>query len=167
MTTAEGSGHSTSAASLAHIVTVVLYHHMRYDPADPNHPAADHLVLSEGHACPIIYAAAADLGMAIGREREFWRPMTRENVLGLRDIDSELDGHPNSAEGFPFFAAASAAFLLFGLALIYAALGTMEFERMAMLLATADNTRSVFVLTGLAMTITGIGFKLAVVPFHM
>jgi NADH-quinone oxidoreductase subunit N len=43
----------------------------------------------------------------------------------------------------------------------------MEFERVAMLLATADKTRSVFVLTGLAMTATGIGFKLAVVPFHM
>jgi transketolase len=107
MTTAAGSGHPTSAASLAHIVTVVLYHHMRYDPADPNHLAADHLVLSEGHACPIIYAAAADLGMAIGREREFRRPMTREDTMGLRDIDSELDGHPNPAEGFPFFAAAT------------------------------------------------------------
>ena len=64
-------------------------------------------------------------------------------------------------------AAASAAFLLFGLALIYAELGTVEFERMAMLLTTGDNTRSVFVLTGLAMTVTGIGFNLAVVPFHM
>jgi NADH-quinone oxidoreductase subunit N len=64
-------------------------------------------------------------------------------------------------------AGASAAFLLFGLALIYAELGTVEFERMAMLLTTGDNTRSVFVLTGLAMTVTGIGFKLAVVPFHM
>ena len=64
-------------------------------------------------------------------------------------------------------AAASAAFLLFGLALVYAELGTMEFGRMAMLLATADNIRTALVFTGLAMTITGIGFKLAVVPFHM
>jgi transketolase len=59
MTTAAGSGHPTSAASLAHIVTVLLYHHMRYDPVEPDHAAADRLVLSEGHACPIIYAAAA------------------------------------------------------------------------------------------------------------
>src|SRR5919108_659775 len=64
-------------------------------------------------------------------------------------------------------AAASAAFLLFGLALVYAELGTMEFGRMAMLLATADNIRRALVFTGLAMTVTGIGFKLAVVPFHM
>ena len=107
MTTAAGSGHPTSAASLAHIVTVLMYHHMRYDPADPDHPAADRLVLSEGHACPIIYAAAADLGIAIGREPRLRRPMTREEALRLRDIHSEIDGHPNPAEGFPFFPAAT------------------------------------------------------------
>jgi len=107
MTTAAGSGHPTSAASLAHLVTVLMYHHMRHDPADPTHPAADRLVLSEGHACPIIYAAAADLGIAIGRDRATWRPMTWQDALTLRDIDSEIDGHPNPAEGFPFFPAAT------------------------------------------------------------
>ena len=107
MTTAAGSGHPSSGASLAHIVTVLMYQHMRYDPADPDHPTADRLVLSEGHACPIIYAAAADLGIAVGQDRELRRPMTREDALGLRSIDSELDGHPNPAEGFPFFAAAT------------------------------------------------------------
>jgi transketolase len=107
MTTAAGSGHPSSAASLAHIVTALMYHHMRYDPADPDHPAADRLVLSEGHACPIVYAAAADLGVAIGPERHLRRSMTREDALRLRDIHSEIDGHPNPAEGFPFFPAAT------------------------------------------------------------
>src|SRR5215467_2157359 len=107
MTTAAGSGHPTSAASLAHLVTVLMYTHMRYDPAYPNHPAADRLVLSEGHACPIIYAAAADLGLAIGKDPEHRRPMTRDDALRLRAIDSEIDGHPNPAEGFPFFPAAT------------------------------------------------------------
>src|SRR5262245_55404057 len=107
MTTAAGSGHPTSAASLAHMVTLLMYHHMRYDPASPNHPAADRLVLSEGHACPIVYAAAADLGLAIGREQQHLRPMTRDDALRLRAIDSEIDGHPNPAEGFPFFPAAT------------------------------------------------------------
>ena len=107
MTTAAGSGHPTSAASLAHLLTVLMYHHMRYDPADPDHPAADRLVLSEGHACPIIYAAGADLGIAIGRDRQQRRPMARDDALRLRDIDSEIDGHPNPAEGFPFFPAAT------------------------------------------------------------
>jgi transketolase len=107
MTTAAGSGHPTSAASLAHLVTVLMYHHMRYDPSDPGHPAADRLVLSEGHACPIIYAAAADLGMAIGGDHGRRRPMTRDDALKLRAIDSPIDGHPNPAEGFPFFPAAT------------------------------------------------------------
>ena len=107
MTTAAGSGHPTSAASLAHLVTVLMYHHMRYDPKQPQQRNADRLVLSEGHACPIIYAAAADLGMTIGRTPETQRPMTREDALNLREIQSEIDGHPNPAEGFPFFAAAT------------------------------------------------------------
>jgi transketolase len=107
MTTAAGSGHPTSAASLAHLVTVLMYNHMRYDPKQPTLNSADRLVLSEGHACPIIYAAAADLGMTIGRTADTQRAMTREDALQLRDIQSEIDGHPNPAEGFPFFAAAT------------------------------------------------------------
>lgn len=105
MTAAAGSGHPTSAASLAHLVTVLLYDHMRWDPLQPDHPAADRLVLSEGHAVPVIYAAAADLGVAIGRNGR--RAMTREDALDLRAIDSPIDGHPNPAEGFPFFPAAT------------------------------------------------------------
>jgi len=107
MTSAAGSGHPTSAASLAHLVTLLMYNHMRYDPAYPNHLSADRLVLSEGHACPIVYAAAADLGMAIGQDPKHWRPMTRHEALRLRAIDSEIDGHPNPAAGFPFFPAAT------------------------------------------------------------
>src|SRR5262245_8919 len=107
MTTTAGSGHPTSAASLAHLVTVLMYTHMRYDPAYPDHPTADRLVLSEGHACPIVYAAAADLGLAIGKDLEHRRPMTRADALRLREIDSPIDGHPNPTEGFPFFPAAT------------------------------------------------------------
>ena len=33
--------------------------------------------------------------------------MTIEDGMQLRDIDSEIDGHPNPAEGFPFFPAAT------------------------------------------------------------
>ena len=68
MTAAADSGHPTSASSLAHIVAALMYGHMRYDPSDPANPAADRLVLSEGHACPIVYAAGSELGLAVGRE---------------------------------------------------------------------------------------------------
>ncbi|HBY95616.1 MAG: NADH-quinone oxidoreductase subunit N [Ardenticatenaceae bacterium] len=64
-------------------------------------------------------------------------------------------------------AAASAAFLLFGMALVYAELGTMEFAGIASLRATGGPASSALLLTGLGMLIVGIGFKLAVVPFHL
>ena len=63
-------------------------------------------------------------------------------------------------------ASASAAFLLFGMALVYARLGTMEFTEIARKIVSADR-RDVFLLAGQAMIIIGIGFKLALVPFHM
>src|SRR5207248_4982310 len=77
-----------------------------YDPQHPEDPRADRLVLSEGHSCPIIYAAGADLGLPITRGGGR-RPMTHDDALTLRSIDSAIDGHPNPAEGFPFFPAAT------------------------------------------------------------
>ncbi len=106
ITAAAGSGHPTSGASLAHLVTVLMYDHMRHDPVDPANKAADRLVLSEGHAVPILYAAAADLGI-VAQYGDQLRPTTREDVMQLRAIDSPIDGHPNPEEGFPFFDAAT------------------------------------------------------------
>ena len=68
-------------------------------------------------------------------------------------------------------AAISSAFLLFGMALIYARLGTMELARMAELLGQAGAPTAlagdVMILAGLGMMVVGFGFKLAIVPFHM
>jgi NADH-quinone oxidoreductase subunit N len=61
-------------------------------------------------------------------------------------------------------AAASSAFLLFGMALVYADLGTMDFSRAAASFATSHLA---LLLPGIVLIITGIGFKLAVVPFHL
>lgn len=107
MTTSAGSGHPSTALSLAHLVTVLMYHQMRWDPKDPWNPAADRLVLSEGHAVPIIYAAYADLGGVMGKTKAEGRPMTREDALSLRAIESPIDGHPHPQLGFPFFDAAT------------------------------------------------------------
>jgi transketolase len=105
-TTAAGSGHPTTSLSLAHIVTVLMYRVMRWLPADPGNPGSDRLVLSEGHAVPIIYAACADLGVAFGPEGKR-RAMTEQDLMTLRDIASPIDGHPNPVLGFPFFDAAT------------------------------------------------------------
>jgi len=107
MTAAAGSGHPTSAMSLGQIVTVLLYQSMRWLPSDPTCPTSDRLVLSEGHAVPIVYAACADLGTLVGKDPATRRPLSIDDLKTLRNADSVLDGHPNPAEGFPFFDAAT------------------------------------------------------------
>src|SRR5687767_13964457 len=107
MTTAAGSGHPSTALSLAHLTAVLMYHQMRWDPKDPWNLNADRLVLSEGHAVPIVYAAMADLGVAIGKSKGEARAMTREDALKLRAIESPIDGHPVPGLGVYFFDAAT------------------------------------------------------------
>jgi transketolase len=82
-TTAAGSGHPTSSASAAEIISVLFFSVMRYDPADPRNPRSDKFVLSKGHAAPILYAAWAEAGA-----------FPVERLLTLRRIDSDLEGHP-------------------------------------------------------------------------
>ncbi|MGE3151789.1 MAG: NADH-quinone oxidoreductase subunit N [Nitrospiraceae bacterium] len=60
----------------------------------------------------------------------------------------------------------SSAFLLLGMAMIYFHSGTMEFARTAASLVGTSDLSSTF-LVGLMLILTGVGFKLAVVPFHM
>jgi transketolase len=105
-TTAAGSGHPTTALSLAHIITVLMYHTMRWDPEHPHHHGSDRLVLSEGHAVPIIYAACADIGVTFYPAGKA-KIMNVDDLLTLRDIKSPIDGHPNPQVGFPFFDAAT------------------------------------------------------------
>ncbi|HSW47424.1 MAG TPA: transketolase, partial [Phycisphaerae bacterium] len=107
MTTAAGSGHPSSGLALVHLVASLMYKQMRHDPSNPWHPGADRLVLSEGHAVPVVYAAYADLGGAVGKSPAEKRSLTMEDLKTLRELDSVLDGHPNPAEGFPFFDSAT------------------------------------------------------------
>ena len=107
MTADAESGHPSSGNSLAHIAVVLMYHKMRYDLANPWNPLSDRLVLSEGHAVPIIYAAYADLGGVFGSDPSNARKLKVDDLRTLRAIDSLLDGHPNPAIGFPFFDAAT------------------------------------------------------------
>ena len=64
-------------------------------------------------------------------------------------------------------AATSTAFLLFGIALLYAGLGSLDFATFSAALVSASQSNHVLIFSGLALLIVGIGFKLAVVPFHM
>ncbi len=64
-------------------------------------------------------------------------------------------------------AAASSAFMLFGMALLYAAIGSLEFSRLVQVLGRMPaGGQSLLLTVGTAMVIVGLGFKLALVPFH-
>ena len=82
-TTEAGSGHPTTCLSAAEIVAALFFAEMRFDPKDPHHPEADRFVLSKGHGAPILYAAWAEAGL-----------FPREDLLNLRKISSDLEGHP-------------------------------------------------------------------------
>lgn len=103
MTADAGAGHPTTALSLGHIVTTLMFNAMRWSPDFPDYPTSDRLVLSEGHAVPIVYAAAAKLGVMVGRDPSNRRKLTIEDLSTLRAVDSVLDGHPNPVEGMPIF----------------------------------------------------------------
>ncbi len=82
-TTEAGSGHPTTCLSAADILAVLFFDELRFDPKDPQHPEADRFVLSKGHAAPILYAAWAAVGA-----------FPREDLMDLRKITSDLEGHP-------------------------------------------------------------------------
>jgi NADH-quinone oxidoreductase subunit N len=63
-------------------------------------------------------------------------------------------------------ASVSSAFLLFGMALIYTASGTMQFTEIVKAFGEGDQL-SPLIISGFGMMMVGIGFKLALVPFHM
>jgi NADH-quinone oxidoreductase subunit N len=63
--------------------------------------------------------------------------------------------------------AVSAAFLLFGMALVYAYSGELAFDRLASFWSGGEIVSGPLILAGVGLIIVGVGFKLAVVPFHM
>ena len=62
-------------------------------------------------------------------------------------------------------AAVSSAFLLFGMALIYMETGSMEFSIIGKQIS--QSASSVMFILGFGIMIVAIGFKLALVPFHL
>jgi NADH-quinone oxidoreductase subunit N len=65
----------------------------------------------------------------------------------------------------------ASGFLLFGIALLYAATGTLLLSSVAsatgVLLSTGDAPEALWAAAGVLLLVAGFGFKLALVPFHM
>lgn len=83
MTDVAGSGHPTSSMSAADLVAVLVADHFAMDPDRPDALGNDHLVVSKGHASPLLYATLASLGV-----------IAEEDLATYRRLGSMLEGHP-------------------------------------------------------------------------
>jgi transketolase len=77
------SGHIGGSFSAAEIMTALYFEIMNIDPATPKWPDRDRLLMSKGHACPVLYACLALRG---------YYPV--EELRTLRQFESRLQGHP-------------------------------------------------------------------------
>lgn len=83
------SGHPGGPLGMADIFTALYFNILKHDPAKPDWPLRDRLVLSNGHICPVLYSAMAHAG---------YLPVSE--LLTLRKFGSKLQGHPHR-EYFP------------------------------------------------------------------
>jgi len=81
------SGHPGGSLSVADIMTALYFDLAKIDPANPDWPQRDRIILSKGHACPAWYACLALRG---------YFPM--EELSTLRRYKSILQGHPTAAK---------------------------------------------------------------------
>jgi len=79
-----GSGHSAGPLGMADIFSAFYFHILKHDPKNPDWPDRDRLILSNGHICPVRYAAMALAG---------YFPI--EELKTLRKINTRLQGHPH------------------------------------------------------------------------
>lgn len=90
---AKGTGHWGGSSSVAEILTALYFERMKIRPEEPGWPDRDRLVLSKGHAAPMLYAVLEKRGY-----------FAKGTLQTLRDINSSLQGHPcmNKTPGIDF-----------------------------------------------------------------
>jgi len=81
-----GSGHTAGSLGMADIFTLFYFHILKHDPKNPAWEERDRVVLSNGHICPVLYAAMAYAG---------YFPI--EELKTLCKFGSRLQGHPHRA----------------------------------------------------------------------
>ena len=77
------TGHPGGSLSCTEILTSLYFEIMNVNPEDPEMEGRDHLILSKGHAAPMLYLVLAEKGF-----------FTKEELKTLRQMDSMLQGHP-------------------------------------------------------------------------
>jgi len=82
-------------------------------------------------------------------------------------IDYDLEGSLEAGLKYLVVGSFGAATLLFGSALVYGATGQVTFTGIAAAVASQGLTGDAFLVTGIALIVAGLGFKMSAAPFHM
>jgi NADH-quinone oxidoreductase subunit N len=82
-------------------------------------------------------------------------------------IDYDLEGSLEAGLKYLVVGSFGAGALLFGSALVYGATGSISFHGIARAVAAHGLTGDSFLALGLALIVTGLGFKMSAAPFHM
>jgi NADH-quinone oxidoreductase subunit N len=138
-------------------VAVLSYHY--FENHDGHREELYLLLLIATLGCAVLVASNHFVSFLLGLE--ILSVSLYAMIAYLKDREAALE----AGIKYLILASASAAFLLFGVALIYADIGTMEFSRIREL--SLSGSGLALLLPGIALSVTGIGFKLGVVPFHL
>ncbi len=85
MLCASGSGHPGGSLSMAEVFSYLYFSGvLNIDPKNPKMEDRDRVVLSKGHACPVLYATLAEKGF-----------FEKSILKTLRKFGSILQGHPD------------------------------------------------------------------------
>jgi transketolase len=82
MTSAANSGHPGGSLSGVEILTTLYFRVMRHDPKNPLDPDRDRIIISKGHATPLVYGTMAEAG---------YIPV--DELKTFRSLGSKLQGH--------------------------------------------------------------------------
>ena len=82
-------------------------------------------------------------------------------------IDYRVEGSLEAGLKYLIVGSFGAGALLFGSALVYGATGKISFDGIAAAIGSQGLTGDAFVVTGIALMIAGLGFKMSAAPFHM
>jgi transketolase len=81
------TGHPGGSLSVCEILTALYFEKAKVDPKNPNLPERDRIVLTKGHAAPMLYRILAEKGF-----------FPVEEMKTLRQIHTRLQGHPCALE---------------------------------------------------------------------
>jgi transketolase len=84
MITAAKSGHPGGSLSAVETMVTLYFDVLRHDPANPHWEDRDRIILSKGHACPVLYSVMAQCGYTPADE-----------LKNLRKLGSIYQGHPD------------------------------------------------------------------------